>query len=391
MPEGEWQTWLIMAGRGFGKTRTGAETVRREIEQGHVRHVALIAETPADARDIMIEGESGLLNVCPPWMYPEYQPTKRRLVWPNGAIATVYSGANPDLLRGPQHDFFWADELAAWKYPDETWDNLQFGLRLGDNPRGVVTTTPRPIPIIKRLIKDETTHVTRGSTHDNKFNLPASFFKRILSKYEGTRLGQQEIYAEVLDDAPGALWKRHMIKCIAESDLPPLKRVVVAVDPAASHKDDSDETGIIVAGVGFDGNGYVLADRSCIASPNQWGTKVVGSYHEYEADRIVPEVNNGGDMVTYTIKTVDKSVPVKPVRASRGKYTRAEPVAALYEQGKVYHVGSLARLEDQLCTWEPGMDSPDRMDALVWALSDLMLGSDSFSELMAYYKGEEEE
>lgn len=360
-----------MAGRGFGKTRTGAEWARACIESGRYGRVALVAPTAADARDVMVEGESGVLAVCPPENKPLYEPSKRRITWKSGAIATVYSADEPDRLRGPQHDAAWGDELAAWRYP-ETYDMLMFGLRLGNDPKAVFTTTPRPVRLVRDLLLDTDCTVTRGSTYDNRSNLAPAFYKQIVKKYEGTRLGRQELYAEVLDDVEGALWTRSMIK--AAATLPDMTRVIVAVDPAVTSGEDSDETGIVVAGVGVDGSGYVLADRSCRLSPDGWAKRAVQAYIDFGADRIVAEVNNGGDMVESVLRTVDRSVPFTKVHASRGKRTRAEPVAALYEQGRVTHAAAFPDLEDQLCGWTPESgESPDRLDALVWALTELML------------------
>lgn len=371
-PDGQWTTWLILAGRGWGKTRTGSEAVRKAVHDGR-RRIALVAPTAADGRDVMVEGESGLLSVGPEDERPNYEPSKRRLTWPSGAIATLYSAEDPDQLRGPQHDYAWCDELASWKRP-ETWDMLLFGLRLGSDPRCVVTTTPRPTKQIKDLIADPTCRVTRGSTYENRANLAPAFFSQIVRRYEGTRLGRQELLAEILDDNPGALWRRPDIDDHKIATLPgELRRIVVAVDPAVTSNEDSDETGIIVAGVGHDGRGYVLDDMSLRGTPHQWGTQAVAAYSKYKADRLVAENNNGGEMVEHTVRTVDPNVSYKGVHASRGKVIRAEPIAALYEQGRVHHVGSFPELEDQLCQWEPGMASPDRLDALVWALSELML------------------
>ena len=379
-PITDWQIWLILAGRGWGKSRTGAETVKKWVNDG-VKRIALVAETPADARDVMIEGESGLLNIYPGGEKPLYESSKRRLTWENGAIATVYSGANPDQLRGPQHEKAWCDELASWDYPQETWDNLMFGLRLGDNPQTVITTTPRPIKLIKELVKDETVFVTKGSTYDNKRNLPERFYKKIISKYEGTRLGKQELYADILSDAPGALWNYDIIKHIKE--YPALLRIVVAIDPATTSNNDSDETGIVVAGIGPNGYGYVLEDASGKYTPSGWAKKSIALYNKYQADAIVAEVNQGGDMVESNLRTHDMNISYRKVRASRGKQIRAEPIAALYEQGKVFHVGAFSKLEDQLCTWEPGMKSPDRLDALVWALTELFYYGSSKNKIKA--------
>jgi len=368
-PPGDWRTWLILAGRGFGKTRTGAEFVRAEIESGRCRRMAVIAPTAGDVRDVMIEGESGLLAVCPPWNRPHYEPSKRRLTWPNGALVTAYSADEPERARGPQHDGLWADEIASWRYP-EAWDLFMFGLRLGNNPRAVVTTTPKPIPLVKELLASPTTTVTRGSSYENRRNLAPAFFQQIVRKYEGTRLGRQELLAEILDDNPGALWTRQIIEENRVVKAPDLERVVVAIDPAVTAEEGSAETGIIVAGSAGD-RFYVRDDRSLRASPKAWASAAVTAYHTFGGDRIVAEVNNGGDMVLDTIRNVDPEVSLRKVTATRGKQLRAEPIAALYEQGRVHHVGAFPELEDQMCEWEPGMESPDRLDALVWALTEL--------------------
>jgi len=372
-PPGDWRTWLILAGRGWGKTRTGAEWVLDRIEDGYER-IALVGPTAADVRDVMVEGESGLLAVAPDDMAPNYEPSKRRITFANGALCTTFSADEPDRLRGPQHDAGWCDEIAAWRYP-EAWDQLQFGLRLGTDPRCIVTTTPRPTREVRELVKATTTVVTRGSTFDNADNLAPAFLERILAKYEGTRLGRQELYAEILDDVPGALWSRQMLEDAVRGypPEPDLRRVVVAVDPAVTSGEDSDETGIVVAGRS-DTQGFVLADVTCRLSPDGWARRAVDAYHQHGADRIVAEANQGGDMVRTVLRTVDPSVPVKLVHATRGKRVRAEPVAALYEQGRVFHAAVFAELEDQLVTWTPDSPtSPDRLDALVWALTDLDL------------------
>ena len=358
-PAGIWRFWVALAGRGWGKTRTGAEWVRGNVESGKARRIALVAATAGDARDVMIEGDSGLLAISPPWMRPLYEPSKRRLTWPNGAVAHSYSAEEPKRLRGPQHDLAWADELAAWQYP-EAWDQLMFGLRLGQDPRAVVTTTPTPTPLVRSLLSDPSTIVTRGATYENKANLAPQFLAFLMRKYEGTRLGRQELYAEVLDDVPGALWQRENIDATRVQSVPEGVRL----------------SRIVVAATAQTGHGYVLADWSLRASPDQWAKRAVAAYHEFKADRIVAEVNNGGDLVERILRTVDHHVSYRAVRASRGKVTRAEPIAALYEQGRVHHVGSLAKLEDQMCLFTPDSQfekSPDRADALVWALSDLML------------------
>lgn len=371
-PLGDWYVWMILAGRGWGKTRTGAEWIRDQVENRGKRRIALIARTAADVRDVMIEGESGLLAICPPWARPNYEPSKRRLTWPNGAIATTYSGDKPDQLRGPQHDCGWADELAAWRYPD-AWDQLMFGMRLGDRPQVVVTTTPRPTSLVKQLAVRKSTVVSTGHTLENRAHLAPTALAELLDKYQNTRLGRQELNAEILDDNPGALWTRGRIEALRVNSAPALRRIVVAVDPAATS--GGDETGLVVAGVAADGQGYVLDDLTLRGSPHAWATVAVNAYHAQQADRLIGEANNGGEMVEYTVRTVDPNVSYKAVHASRGKITRAEPIAALYEQGKVHHVGMFAELEDQMCDWAPdsGKASPDRMDALVWALTELML------------------
>jgi len=371
-PAGDWAVWLILAGRGWGKTRSGAGYIIQRAERNPKARIALVGRTAADVRDVMLEGESGIMAKSPPWFRPVYEPSKRRLTWPNGAMATTYSSDKPDQLRGPQHTDAWADELAAWRYPD-AWDQLQFGLRLGSAPRAIVTTTPRPTPIVRELLNDRSTAITRGRTLDNKQNLSERFIARMLSRYEGTRLGRQELDGEVLDDNPGALWRRSDIDAARVTAVPDLVRVVVGVDPAVSANEGSAETGIIVAGLGRDGHAYVLADCSLSETPEKWARAVCAAYSVHRADLIVGEVNNGGDLVEANIRTVDRSVPFRAVRASRGKAVRAEPISALYEQGRVHHVGVLAELEDQLTDWDPaaGGASPDRLDALVWALTEL--------------------
>lgn len=360
-----------MAGRGTGKTRAAGEFVLKEIKEERARRIALVAKTPADARDVMIEGESGLLSISPPWDKPSYEPSKRRLTWKNGAMALVFSSKEPDQLRGPQYDLAWGDEIRTWYYPQETWDNLLFGLRLGEHPRCVVTTTPLPLVVIKRIMEAPDTVMTTGTTYENRANLPPSFFRQIISKYENTRLGRQEINAELLEDVPGALWKRSNI---LYNQAPELVRVVVAVDPAVTSSEGADETGIVVAGKGIDGRGYVLADRSARVSPDSWARRAVQAYNDFQADKIIGEVNNGGEMVGLTIRTVSPLVPYKAVHASRGKQIRAQPVAALYEQGKVDHIESFPELEEQMVTWTPESGkSPDRLDALVWAFTELFL------------------
>lgn len=378
-PKGDYRKWLYLAGRGAGKTRAGAEWCRAQVEAGHCSRLALVAPTAADARDVLVEGESGILSIAPPWNRPTYESSKRRLTWASGAIATLYSADEPDRLRGPQHDGAWADEVAAWRYPD-AWDQLMFGLRLGADPKVVVTTTPRPIRLIRELLADPTCVVTRGSTYDNRANLAPAFLDQIVQRYEGTRIGRQELYAEVLEDVDGALWKREQIDETRVASAPELRRVVVAIDPAVTSSEGSDETGIVVAGKSADGHAYVLADLSCKESPDGWARRAVRAFREYRADRVIAEVNNGGDLVERIVRTVDQTVAYRGVRASRGKRVRAEPVAALYEQGKVHHVGSMPQLEDQLATWTADTpESPDRLDALVWAVSELLLDGGEIS------------
>lgn len=383
-PEGDWLTWLILAGRGFGKTRTGAEWVREQVKAG-VGRVHLVAPTASDARDVMVEGESGLLSVCwagdktvtgEPLGRPAYEPSKRRLTWANGAIATLFSAEEPERLRGPQAEAMWADELASWKYLRETWDMAMFGLRLGDYPRVCITTTPKPLKLIREIMQDKRTVITRGSTFDNVGNLAPTFLQSIRDKYEGTRLGRQELHAEVLEEAEGALWTRAQVERIQHrGPLPEMKRVVIAIDPATTATEESDETGIIAAGLGMDDRAYVLEDASGRYAPDKWAAKAVELYKRHGAHMIVAEGNQGGEMVTHTIRTAWANAPVTRVHAKVGKRARAEPVAALYEQDKVSHCAAMPDLEDQMVIWEPlsGMPSPDRLDAMVWALTELML------------------
>ena len=381
-PEGRWRVWLLLAGRGFGKTRTGAELVRSRVAARSARRLALIAPTAADARDVMVEGESGILAISPRWDRPRWEPSRRRLTWPNGAIATFYSADEPERLRGPQHDAAWCDELASWRYP-EAWDMLMFGLRLGEDPRVVVTTTPRPTSLVRTLIEDPRVIVTRGSTYENRPNLAPQFLDQIIRRYQGTRLGRQEIDAEILDDIPGGLWNRGVIEAARARNAPSMIRIVVAIDPAATSTETADETGIIVAGRDGTGHGWVLADLSGRYRPAEWAKTAIAAYRAHRADRIVAEVNNGGEMVEATLRVIDPNLPVTAVRASRGKVSRAEPVAALYEQGKVHHLGAFPQLEDQMCSLTRAAhrdsdasavrSSPDRADALVWALTDLLV------------------
>lgn len=381
-PKGAWRVWLLLAGRGFGKTRTGAELVRARVTSQNSRRLALVAPTAADARNVMVEGESGILAISPQWDRPHYEPSKRRLTWPNGAIATFYSAEEPERLRGPQHDAAWCDELTSWRYP-EAWDMLMFGLRLGEDPRVIVTTTPRPTKLLRALVEDPAVAVTRGTTYENRPNLAPGFLDRIARKYDGTRLGRQEIEAEILDDIPGGLWNRGIIEAARGRAAPPLARIVVAIDPAATSGVGANETGIIVGGKDAEGHGWVLADLSGRYRPMEWAKAAVAAYHAHRADRVVAEVNNGGEMVEATLRVIDPNLPFAAVHASRGKIPRAEPVAALYEQGRVHHLGAFPQLEDQMCSltrggYDAGESpragfSPDRVDALVWAMTDLLL------------------
>lgn len=390
-PAGEWTTWVLQAGRGAGKTRSGAEWIRSRKEAGF-RYFAFVARTPADARDVMIEGESGMLAISPPWDKPRFIESQRSLEWANGAKAIIFSDEVPAALRGPQFDSAWVDEFAKFKHPQETWDMLMFGLRLGTNPQAVVTTTPTASKPFKKLVSSPGTVVTRASLLSNRAHLAPQFVRQVLARYHGTRLGRQEIEGEIVEQSDGALWKRDQLDTLRVMEMPPLeffRRIVIGVDPSVTALDGSDECGIIAAGLGVDGHGYVLADGSGVMSPESWARVAVSLYREFEADRIVAEVNNGGDMVGLTIRTVDQGAAYESVRASRGKRTRAEPVSALYEQGRVHHVGYLSGLEDEQCTWDPMSNdprarrSPNRIDALVWALWHLMVKtSDAFLIVM---------
>lgn len=337
--------------------------------------VNLIGATVDDARDIMIEGESGILAICPDDERPDYKKSERKLVWPNGAISLIFTADEPERLRGKQHKKLWADELAAWRY-QEAWDQAKFGLRLGNRPQAVITTTPKPVRNVLDLLKDKSAVITKGTTYENRTNLAQTFFDEIIKKYEGTRLGRQELRAEVLTDVPGALWTREMIPHLPRSAVPMLSRIVVAIDPPASSTENSNECGLVAAGMDGTTAAYVLADRSGVMSPREWGTKAVKLYKELEADCIVAEVNQGGEMVEHVIKSIDPNIMVKSVRAARGKYLRAEPISAIYARGNVYHTELFDALEDQMCTFTPDFDrlqngSPDRLDALVWAMSEL--------------------
>ena len=376
-----------MAGRGFGKTRTGAEWVREQIKTSPI--VNLIGATLDDARDIMVTGESGILAICPKDERPRY--VDRELRWPNGGKSLIFTADEPERLRGKQHFKLWADEIGAWRY-QESWDQAMFGLRLGKLPQAVVTTTPRPIPILRELLKDKSTAITYGTTYDNKDNLAPSFLAKIISKYEGTRLGRQELLAELLEDTPGALWRRSDIDATRVKEAPSMSRIVVAIDPAVSTNEGSDNTGIVAAGKGDDGHWYVLADRSGIYTPDGWAREAIALYKNLGASRIIGEVNNGGDMIEHTLRNIDMNVSYKAVRASKGKAIRAEPVAALYEQKRVHHVGAFPQLEDELCIFTSDYDrakmkySPDRLDAMVWALTELAIEVNPGDNLLEYYR-----
>lgn len=389
-PEGDWNTWLVLAGRGFGKTRMGAEWIRENVcgtsplapPPSGWHRIALVAETAADARDVMVLGDSGILASHPKDFRPDWSPTNRCLTWPNGTKAWVYNATEPDQLRGPQHHAAWVDELAKFRYMQETWDQLQFGLRLGDHPQALVTTTPRPLPLIKRLINDPDTVVTRGATLDNQANLAANTVKQLYERYGGTRLGRQELEGEILHDIPGALWNRDIIDASRLREPPEnLERVYVAVDPAVTNTENSDEHGIVVVGMARDAEGYargyILEDGSMRGQPEEWARKAVSLYRSWSADKIIAEKNQGGLMVESTLKAVDRSVPVELVSATRGKVVRAEPISALYEQGRVHHCGRFDVLEDQMCLFSidyvrnASNGSPDRVDALVWGLTKI--------------------
>lgn len=377
-PPGDWNVWLLLTGRGWGKTRTGAEDVKKfGLENPGVR-IAVCAPTYADARDICIEGDSGLLSVLPPAVVKVWNRSLGELVLTNGTRYKLFSADEPERFRGPQHHRAWVDELASWSQPD-SWDQLQFGLRLGRRPQTVVTTTPKPVALVRNLLarEGEDVVVTRGSTFENARNLAPAALKQLKRRYEGTRLGRQELYAEMLSEIPGALWTRTTLEKNRVERAPDFARVVVAVDPAAGSGERSDFTGIVVAGLGEDGLAYVLYSTGVRLSPDGWARRVANLYEEYEADAVVAEKNQGGEMVEIVLRTAAPNLPVKLVYASRGKRTRAEPVAALYEQGKVRHVGAHAMLEDQMCSYsgEPGEQSPDVMDALVWALTELLISS----------------
>lgn len=365
---------MVLAGRGFGKTEIGAQWIRKRVNDG-ARMIALVAETQKDLEEVMIPR---LLKVSPEQEKPDVRYKPVRLRWPGGAIAYGYNGTEPDQLRGPEFDTAWVDELAKYSKARDTWDMLQFTMRQG-TPRALVTTTPRPIPIIKDIMAKKGTITTRGRTLDNADNLASEFIEDIVAKYGGTRLGRQELEGEIVDDVVGALWTRAMLDTTRVAEAPDMARVVIAIDPSGtSGDDDGDDIGIVAAGRGVDGRGYVLGDYTCKLSPDAWARRAITAYHRHEADRIVAERNFGGAMVKAVVRAADAAVPYKEVTASRGKVARAEPVSALYEQGRVSHVGALTNLEDEMCLMTAsgfvGEGSPNRVDALVWALTEAMLG-----------------
>lgn len=377
-PQVGWRVWLVMAGRGYGKTRMGAEWVRSLAAANPRARIALIGATLTEARQVMVEGESGLLTLTHEDGV-QWEPSLRKLSWPNGTVATLYSAAEPESLRGPQHDFAWADEIAKWPHGIATWDNLMFGLRLGECPRVMATTTPRPVPLVRRLVDETGVARTDGGTLDNLVNLPPEFIAGIQALYGGTRLGRQELNGELIEDVAGALWTRDLIERQRALAAPEMKRIVIGVDPPVSAHGDA--CGIVAVGLGADGKAYVLADHSIHgASPEGWARAVAGAVEAWRADRVVAEDNQGGNMVESTLRAADLAMPVKRVHASRGKSARAEPVAALYEAGRAFHTASFPELEDEMCGlvigggYEGPGRSPDRADALVWAMTELMLG-----------------
>jgi phage terminase large subunit-like protein len=388
-PEGVWKTWVIMGGRGAGKTRAGSEWVRREVEgagpgdPGRARRVALVGETVDQVREVMIFGESGILACTPPDRRPEWQATRKQLQWPNGAVAQVFSAHEPDSLRGPQFDAAWVDELAKWKKAEATWDQLQFALRLGENPRQVVTTTPQNVAVLKAILKNPSTVMTHAPTDANRAYLAASFLEEVQTRYGGTSLGAQELQGLLVEDVEGALWTTAMLEAGRLTAPPVCTRIVVAVDPPVTGHGKSDECGIVVVGAITDGppqnwRAVVLEDATVTgASPDQWARAAIAAMQRHGADRLVAEVNQGGDLVEGVIRQIDPLVPYRAVRASRNKVARAEPVSALYEQGRVAHLRGLAALEAQMCQMTAqgylGKGSPDRVDALVWALTDLIV------------------
>lgn len=376
-PEGNWSTWLILAGRGFGKTRTGSETINAWVRAKKAHRIALIGASIHEVLNVMINGESGIRRTAPLKEQPKWNSATNTLHFPNGALCYVIGAETPEKLRGPQFDAAWIDEFAKFRCSKEIWTQLMMSLRLGEHPRCIITTTPRPSKLIEEIMQNQSTVVTRGTTFDNKDNLAKSFLTQVQKQFEGTALGAQELYGEILDSCKGALWNRDLIRY---APIPTdIRRIVVAIDPAATNHQDSDETGIVVVALGEDQKLYVLEDLSGRLSPLEWGQRAVQAYFDYKADRIVAEINKGGDMVERIIKSIDPHIAYKSVRATRGKGIRAEPVAALYEQRRVFHQKHFKELEEQLCTYIPGVTSksPDRLDALVWAITELALDSEA--------------
>lgn len=374
---GDWRYWLVQSGRGWGKTRCAAEAINEVASSGYTDRIHLVARTSADVRDVMVTGASGLCNVSHPSKRPRYYPSKRLLVWDNGVKATTFSADEPDLLRGPECGFFWCDEIATWRYINETWDMLQMGARRGDRVRGIITSTPRPIKLLKEIIADPHTIRVRGCTFDNAANLAPSYLDQMRKKYAGTRLGRQELDGEILEDNPGALWTYRRIDEGRVSSIPltGLKRIVVALDPSIKAEGDRDQAGIVVSGESQDGEYFVLDDRTISGSPKEWADATIRAYLDWSADLVIYESNQGGAMVEEVLRNVDKSVPTRGVTATRGKFLRAEPISALYEQGRVHHVGTFPELEDEMCEWTNGdPKSPNRLDAMVYSITELSAG-----------------
>ncbi len=383
-----WLTWLMIGGRGAGKTRAGAEWIRAQalgiapLAAEPASRIALVGETEHEVREVMIEGVSGLLAVHARHERPVWQPSRKRLEWSNGAVAQAFSAEDPESLRGPQFSCAWSDEMAKWRYAEAAFDMLQFGLRLGSQPRQMITTTPRPTELLKRLMADPASVTTHAATRENANNLAPTFLLNVMSRYAGTRLGRQELDGEIIEDRPDALWSRALLDSCRVNEAPPLQRIVVAVDPPASSGKRADACGIVAAGITDGGVCYVIADDTVSgATPSTWANKAIALWHRLQADALIAEVNQGGEMVKAVINEVDAAVPVHPVRATRGKWLRAEPVATLYEQGRVKHAGAFPALEDEMCDFgSNGLStgkSPDRLDALVWAIDSLALRSRS--------------
>ena len=377
-PPGNWTIWVIRAGRGFGKTRSASEWVREKVMAGEARRIALVSDTAADTRDVMIRGPAGLCSIGPPSERPVYRASDRTVTWPNGAVAIAYSAEAPELLRGPEHDLAWCDELAKWRNLRKVdveggtaWDNLLFGLRIGEHPQVCISTTPRNVPTVRRILQDPSAVVVQASTYENLQNL-SPLYRQTIQRFEGTRLGRQELEGDILDDNPGALWNHAGLDLLRVCTHPALVRIGLAIDPAVSAEETSADTGIIVAGLGVDGHGYVLDDLTVHDLPAAWARAALNGYARWRSGTIVAEVNNGGNLVEHTLRTTcgpKEYFRYEAVHAAQGKIARAEPISALYQRGMVHHVGSFPELEDQMCTWTPGQKSPDRLDALVWVLT----------------------